>query len=216
MRRFFLLGSFALAFLVTGCAVLPSYSGKQNSASGREVQVQASRVSFLEPAPAGSVRVVLMRPKTGNSGVLKVFQGTRFHADLQMGDFTVLSMCPSDTRFSVTSALTTDQNVQVKAPRTFEMTERLQAGQQRFYRVVMQESGDAGVQPLEQSVAEWVAMNRLLRLVASVEPDCLAAGATAQTATTTPLPATGAVTGAPVAAPGFANEAFESMLCWVR
>jgi outer membrane protein OmpA-like peptidoglycan-associated protein len=200
MRRFFVLGSFALGFLLTGCAFSPSLSENTKDASSSDAPVGASAAGFLEPVPAGAVRVVLMRPKNDNAGVLKVFQGQRFHADLQTGDFTVLTMCPNDTRFSVTSSLNGARNVPVKAPRLFEMTERLQAGQQRFYRVSLQTSGDVGVQPLQQSVNDWAAMNELLRLVGRTQPDCSGAGAVAQVAQTTPVPAKPVEAGSAVSA----------------
>ncbi len=173
--------------LVGGCAVMPD--------AAAPVAPTAVTAEELQPVPAGLVRVVLYRPAGDRNGVVNVFQGGRFHTSLQAGDFTLLDMCPAQAAYVVTSLESPAQVNDNNLPRLIEMRERLSAGQQRFYRVALQDRGAVSVQPTAANAIGWANLQEQRRVVSRVLADC---GATAQAPVAAPAPAP---TPSPVAVP---------------
>ena len=68
MRRISVLSSLLLATLVSGCAIsLPSF-GSKSSAEPSAAPVADAAAADMDPVPAGTVRVVLMRAKNDKGG----------------------------------------------------------------------------------------------------------------------------------------------------
>jgi outer membrane protein OmpA-like peptidoglycan-associated protein len=205
MRRITTVSSLLLAALLGGCAMNLPFFGNNTprTAAAAPAAPAAGGAAELEPVPAGTVRVVLMRAQNDRAGILNVFHGQRFHASLQPGEFTVLNMCPNDSGYFVTSLESPGQVTEVNVSRLIEMRERLSAGQQRFYRVALQDAGAVNIQPMVQTAIDWSGMNEQKRLVSRVQLNCGAPTTPApQVAQATP---TGVVTtpvapAAPVAA----------------
>ncbi len=155
--------------LVSGCAMVspPPASTAPSSPAG----ATAAPVEF-EPVPAGMVRVVLTRPAGDKAGLVNVFQGGRFHTTLQPGDFAVLNMCVADAGYVITSLESPAQVNDNNLPRLIEMRERLTEGQQRFYRVSLQDAGAVNIQPAVQSSIAWNGLNEQKRVVSRVVYDC--------------------------------------------
>ena len=207
MRRISVLSSLLLATLVSGCAIsLPSF-GSKSSAEPSAAPVADAAAADMDPVPAGTVRVVLMRAKNDKGGILNVFQGQRFHASLQPGEFTLLTMCPNDAGYFVTSLESPAQITEANVSRLIEMRERLSAGQQRFYSVALQDLGAVSIQPLVQTAVDWAGLNEQRRLVSRVQLDCVAAPTPLQTAQAVPAAAPAAAPASPAAkAPSVAAD----------
>lgn len=169
MNRLTTLVSLTLATLLAGCALsLPSMSGKATAPTS----ASSAAAPDLDPVPEGAVRVVIMRADNDRPGILNVFHGRRFHASLQPGEFTALNMCPEDATYFVTSLESPAQVNEANMARVIEMRDRLSAGQQRFYRVGLQEAGAVGIQPMAPNAANWSGMNEQRRLVSRVQLNC--------------------------------------------
>lgn len=203
MRRVILLSSLLSAALLGGCAMkLPFVGGDApKTAAATPAAVSAAE---LDPVPTGAVRVVLMRAQNDKAGLLNVFHGQRFHASLQPGEFTVLNMCPSESGYFVTSLESPGQVTEANVSRLIEMRERLSAGQQRFYRVALQDAGAVNIQPMVQTAIDWSGVNEQKRLVSRVQLDCgtpaASAPQVAKAAPVTPAPVAVSTPVAPAAA----------------
>ncbi len=180
------------ALLVSGCAVISLPTSPSQPATGFTGEFEA--------VPAGMVRVVLVRPSSDKSGVINVFQGGRFHTSLQPGDFTALNMCVADAGYIITSLESPAQVNENNLPRLIEMRERLGAGQQRFYRVSLQDMGAVNVQPATQASIGWNTLNEQRRVVSRVVYDCGSPTSAAPVVAAAPVAAPVAVP-APVVAP---------------
>ncbi len=182
------LSSLLLAALLGGCSVpLPFLGGTPNNAP----MAATEGTTELEPVPAGTVRVLLMRAQNDQGGVLNVFHGQRFHASLQPGEFTALNMCPNDVGYFVTSLESPAQVTEANVARLIEMRERLSPGQQRVYRVALQDQGAVSIQPIVQSAVDLSRMTEQRRLLSRVQLNCGAS----------PVESVTSAQAAPVAAP---------------
>lgn len=199
MKRLTTLVSLTLATLLAGCAFsLPSLGGSApTAAAGAAGTGSATAPADLDPVPEGAVRVVLMRAQNDKAGILNVFHGQRFHASLQPGEFTTLNMCPNESGYFVTSLESPAQVTEANVSRLIEMRERLSAGQQRFYRVALQDAGAVNIQPMVQTAVDFNGMNEQRRLVSRVQLNCGQPAAAPQVAQATP--ATPAAVSTPVA-----------------
>ena len=195
MRRITTVSSLLLAALLGGCAMnLPFIGNNTPRAAASPAAPAAGNATELDPVPAGTVRVVLMRAQNDRAGILNVFHGQRFHASLQPGEFTVLNMCPNDSGYFVTSLESPGQVTEANVSRLIEMRERLSAGQQRFYRVALQDAGAVNIQPMVQTAVDWTGMNEQKRLVSRVQLNCGdAPAAPAAVAQASPASASGAI-----------------------
>ena len=144
MKKATLLISLCATLWVSGCAVI----GITQPSGG-----SGGVAPELSALPQEQVHVVLVRSDKDRAGVMNVFHGGRFHVSLRPGDFTVLSMCPSDTAYTLTSLDSPVQLNEGSVARLVEMRERLPAGQQRYYQVALREAGAIGVQPTLSNAA---------------------------------------------------------------
>lgn len=165
MKNVFACLTLTSALFLSGCAFVSVPQPTTSPAA----PVQAVE---LDAVPEGMVRVVLVRADNDKAGVLNVFQAGRFHASLRAGDFTVLNMCANDAAYSVTSLESPTQLSDANVARLLEMRERLNVGQQRFYKVSLQDAGAVSVQPLVQDGINWAGLSEQRRVVSRVNLDC--------------------------------------------
>jgi OOP family OmpA-OmpF porin len=165
MKNVFACLTLTSALFLSGCA----FVSVPQSTTSPAAPVQAVE---LDAVPEGMVRVVLVRADNDKAGVLNVFQGGRFHASLRAGDFTVLNMCANDAAYSVTSLESPTQLSDANVARLLEMRERLNVGQQRYYKVALQDVGAVSVQPLVQAGINWAGLSEQRRVVSRVNLDC--------------------------------------------
>lgn len=163
MKKATLLISLCATLWVSGCAVIGT---TQPSGGSGGVAPE------LGALPQEQVHVVLVRSDKDRAGVMNVFHGGRFHVSLRPGDFTVLSMCPSDTAYTLTSLDSPVQLNEGSVARLIEMRERLPAGQHRYYQVALREAGAIGVQPTLSNAVNWGDLTEQKRLVSRVQADC--------------------------------------------